>query len=167
MDLLFKIVHSNKKIPFIKYNPGRNRENIFRFYTNNYITDNNIKLPYLYVEDNKRYYKIQRIDHMLAPNNSLGFYIEFEDKLLPVLYCEFYPNGNINIRIDESSIGYDDLIMFFIICRLPMDADWGSERATRFWYLTFCSFLFWFRSIPIYTDWSGWIYNWHMNLITG
>jgi hypothetical protein len=112
MDILFKIFHSNIKIPFIKYNPGRNRENIFRFYTNNYITDNNIKLPYLYVEDNKRYYKIQRIDHMLAPNNSLGFYIEFQDKLSPVLYCEFYPNGNINIRIDECSIGYDDLIMF-------------------------------------------------------
>ena len=112
MDLLFKIVHSNIKIPFIKYNTGRNRENIFRFYTNNYITDNNIKLPYLYVEDNKRYYKIQRIDHMLAPKNSLGFYIEFPDKLSPVLYCEFYPNGNINIRIDECSIGYDDLIMF-------------------------------------------------------
>ena len=111
MDLLFKIVHSNIDIPFIKYNPGRNRENIFRFYTNNYITDNNIKLPYLYVEDNKRYYKIQRIDRMLASNNSLGFYIEFEDKLSPVLYCEFYPNGNINIRIDECSIGYNDLIM--------------------------------------------------------
>jgi len=111
MDLLFKIFNSNVDIPFIKYNPGRNRENIFRFYTKNYVTSNNIKLPYLYVEDNKRYYKIQRIDRMLAPNNSLGFYIEFEDKLSPVLYCEFYPNGNINIRIDESSIVYNDLIM--------------------------------------------------------
>ena len=111
MDLLFKIFHSNIDIPFIKYNPGRNRENIFRFYTKNYITDNNTKLPYLYVEDNKRYYKIQRIDRALAPNNSLGFYIELEDKLSPILYCEFYPNGNINIRIDDCSIDYDDLII--------------------------------------------------------
>ena len=33
LDIVFKNIHSTKTIPFIKYNPGFRRENIYRFYS--------------------------------------------------------------------------------------------------------------------------------------
>ena len=110
MDILFKVIHSDINMPLIKYNPGKHRENIFRLYTKNYISNDNTKLPYLYVNDNNRYYKIQRIDKALASKHSIGFYISIGNKSINEFYCEFYPNGSINIKIDECLIKVDELI---------------------------------------------------------
>ena len=34
LDTLFKLIKTNINIPFIKYNPGNRRENIYRLFTN-------------------------------------------------------------------------------------------------------------------------------------
>jgi hypothetical protein len=46
LDLLFRNLHSSEKIPFIKYNPGTRRENMYRIHTNNVSTDGK-KIPLL------------------------------------------------------------------------------------------------------------------------
>jgi hypothetical protein len=46
LDVIFKNVHSTKTIPFIKYNPGFKRENIYRFYSEE-ITKYGTKIPFL------------------------------------------------------------------------------------------------------------------------
>jgi len=45
LEILFKLINSNKTIPMIKYNPGKNRENIYRLFTNNQYATNGKKYP--------------------------------------------------------------------------------------------------------------------------
>ena len=112
LDLLFKIVHSNFNIQLAKYNPGKLRENIFRLYTSNYISSNNLKLPSLYVENNNRLTLIKKIDKMLALKpSSLGFFLYFtRDGVNKEIHCEFYSDGSINIKILECFLDKEELI---------------------------------------------------------
>ena len=54
LEVLFKIIHSSKKIPLIKYNPGTNYENIYRLFTDTNIAISGIKVPTLYVLNKER-----------------------------------------------------------------------------------------------------------------
>ena len=45
LETLFKLFNSNSKYPFVKYNPGRNFENLYRLYCNKLIARK--KTPYL------------------------------------------------------------------------------------------------------------------------
>jgi len=112
LELLFKIVHSNVTAQLVKYNPGKLRENIFRLYTNNYISSNNLKLPSLYVENNNRLTLIKKIDKLIALKPlSLGFFIYFmEDGKNNEMYCEFYTDGSINVKILNCSLNKEKLI---------------------------------------------------------
>ena len=98
MDLIFKILNTLEGMPMVKFNPGKRRENIFRLWTNDYLSKNGLKLPYLYVNDDNRQYKIKNIDKTLALKKSVGIYIIFEEK---EMYCELYPDGSINIKIEK------------------------------------------------------------------
>ena len=46
LDVIFKNVHATLEIPFIKYNPGPRRENIYRLYSTS-VTKYGTKIPYL------------------------------------------------------------------------------------------------------------------------
>ena len=46
LDVIFKNVHATLEIPFIKYNPGPRRENIYRLYSES-VTKYGTKIPYL------------------------------------------------------------------------------------------------------------------------
>jgi hypothetical protein len=46
LDVLFKNIHSTKEMPFIKFNPGARRENMYRFYSDK-IARNGKKIPFL------------------------------------------------------------------------------------------------------------------------
>lgn len=46
LDVLFKNVHATKEMPFIKFNPGARRENMYRFYSDK-IAKNGKKIPFL------------------------------------------------------------------------------------------------------------------------
>ena len=52
LEILFKTIHSNEKMPLIKFNQGEGYENIYRIYTDDYISLSGIKIPYLYVKHN-------------------------------------------------------------------------------------------------------------------
>ena len=108
-DLLFKIINSNLKMPMVKYNPGKGKENIFRLFTKNFINENNLKLPYLYVNNNSKSYKIKNIDKILSLRESVGYYIVLDSKKNTEMYCEFYKNGSINIRLVNCLINKDEV----------------------------------------------------------
>lgn len=46
LDALFRTMHASKEMPFIKYNPGSRRENMYRLYSEK-ISANGKKIPYL------------------------------------------------------------------------------------------------------------------------
>jgi len=46
LDVLFKNIHATKEMPFIKFNPGARRENMYRFYSDK-IAKNGKKIPFL------------------------------------------------------------------------------------------------------------------------
>jgi hypothetical protein len=46
LDVLFKNIHSTKEMPFVKFNPGARRENMYRFYSDK-IAKNGKKIPFL------------------------------------------------------------------------------------------------------------------------
>ena len=101
LEVLFKIIHSSSNIPLIKYNPGKKYENIYRLYTNDYVSVSGIKVPSLYVSSGNRKTKINQISKILSTKHSVGFFIEhsYKNKQFEIL-CEFYENGNIEIKLD-------------------------------------------------------------------
>ena len=44
IDLFLKLIQTSESLPFIKYNPGHRKENIYRLYTNT-IATNGKKIP--------------------------------------------------------------------------------------------------------------------------
>ena len=67
LDIVFKLIHASKTVPFIKFNPGKRREQIFRLYTDRVAT-NGKKIPILYTEYGNKKNKIKRseFDHIPA-----------------------------------------------------------------------------------------------------
>ena len=89
-----------KNIPLIKYNPGNKYENIYRLYTNGYVSTTGTKIPSIYISSGRKS-AISNITKILSLNQSVGFYIEhvFKKKVIKIL-CEFYENGNIVIKFN-------------------------------------------------------------------
>ena len=101
LEILFKTIHSNEKMPLIKFNQGEGYENIYRIYTDDYISLSGVKIPYLYVKNNFKKIKILELMRSLSKTTSIGFYII--EKYLQQsfeIYCEFLENGNIHIKVD-------------------------------------------------------------------
>ena len=90
LEILFKTIHSNEKMPLIKFNQGEGYENIYRIYTDDYISLSGIKVPYLYVKNNFKKIKILELMRNLSKTTSIGFYI-IEKYLQETfeIYCEF------------------------------------------------------------------------------
>ena len=103
LDILFKIINSYKDIPYIKYNPGKNKENIYRLFTDDNITTTGKKIPVLYMEKENKY-KLNNLSKIVAvKQNHVGFIYVNKNEI----FCEFLENGNIIIHfslLDYKSI---------------------------------------------------------------
>ena len=60
LETIFKTFNTSPEIPLIKYNPGKNSENLYRLYTSDYISSDGYKIPSLYIEYNNDKKIIQR-----------------------------------------------------------------------------------------------------------
>ena len=101
IEILFKLIHSNNLMPFIKYNPGNKRENIYRLYTGNNIATNGKKIPILYTQYGNKKNKIKQLSKELATKKRVAFYITIPiDSGKQELICEFSDKGDIYINID-------------------------------------------------------------------
>ena len=87
LDVIFKNVHATKEIPFIKYNPGPRRENIYRLYSEA-VTKYGTKIPFLPAK------MILKLAKETGKSRQISFSVESE-------YGDFYinilSNGDIHV----------------------------------------------------------------------
>ena len=103
LDAVFKMIHCSEYIPYIKYNPGKKRDNIYKLYISG-VSRSGRKIPYLPKSD------IFRLIKTTARKKSVAMYINYvysnpeipDHKAthlhIPVL-CEFYPDGSIYVKL--------------------------------------------------------------------
>jgi len=92
LESIFKNVHATIKTPFIKYNPGPRRENIYRFYSEQ-ITRTGVKIPFLGKNTIIHLYK------QIGKNKEISFYLPISNVSgeRVELYMNLMSNGNIQI----------------------------------------------------------------------
>ena len=104
LEAIFKNIHSTKNIPFIKYNPGFRRENIYRLYTEK-VSKNGKKIPYLSIGE------ITKLSREIGKSGQISLYIRHIFETNPVdIYFDFQKNGNLYIHAElENIITKEDL----------------------------------------------------------
>ena len=87
-------------MPLIKFNQGEGYENIYRVFTEDYLSLSGVKVPYLYVKNDFKKNKILDLMRILSKEASIGFYIveKYLQNNFDVL-CEFMENGNIHVKV--------------------------------------------------------------------
>ena len=103
LDAVFKMIHCSEYIPYIKYNPGKKRDNIYKLYISG-VSRSGRKIPYLPKGD------IFRLIKTTARKKSVAMYIHYtysnpeipdhKATHLPIpILCEFYPDGSIYVKL--------------------------------------------------------------------
>ena len=87
LDVIFKNVHATLDIPFIKYNPGPRRENIYRLYSES-VTKYGTKIPYLLPKT------IIKLAKETGRNKQISFSVEHPKG---DFYLHVFGNGDISI----------------------------------------------------------------------
>ena len=92
LDIIFKQIHTTKTIPFIKYNPGLRRENMFRLYSEE-IAKNGKKIPIL------KKSQIFAISKQTGKLRQVSLFIQHETKRQTIdIFMDLEYNGNIRVR---------------------------------------------------------------------
>lgn len=89
LEIIFKNIHATRGIPFIKYNPGARRENIYRLYSTK-IAKNGNRIPYL---NESLLFKLSK---EIGKSKQVALYINFPIKTIDLM-VSFDHNGNIII----------------------------------------------------------------------
>ena len=93
LDVVFKLIHATREVPFIKYNPGKRQEKMYRLYAPEVAT-NGKKIPYL---PKSLIFKLVRT---VGKTKRVSLYIQPDD--LTPLICEFETNGAITVKASFS-----------------------------------------------------------------
>lgn len=92
LDAIFKNIHSTKEIPFIKYNPGFRRENMYRLYSEK-LSKNGKKIPYLPSSE------ILKLSKEIGKSGNISLLIKTIFEGSPIqLYIHFNRDGNVQIQ---------------------------------------------------------------------
>lgn len=101
LEVIFKQLKATRQIPFIKYNPGFQKENIYRLYSEK-LSRSSKKIPFL----NKN--QIMALSRESFKKKQITMYIEHEHKgELVTFFIELYLNGNIIVRSKDIPIPYN------------------------------------------------------------
>lgn len=108
LEIIFKLIHATKNIPFIKYNPSKKHENIYRLYCNK-VAKNGKKIPYL---SKNVIFKLMK---SIGSSKRVSCYIEHDDNgtTIPII-LEFDTFANVYIKIEfkqSRSISYVENIV--------------------------------------------------------
>ena len=97
LESIFKIVHASNNMPFIKFNPGKKKDNIFRIYSESN-SKNGKKIPFL------NRVKIINLSKIIAKSErQISFYnIVNNDFKTYELIIDLLENGDFNIKIDSN-----------------------------------------------------------------
>lgn len=105
LEIIFKNIHANAHMPFIKYNPGNLRENIYRFYCEK-ISKNGQKIPVLSKA------VIMALSQRLGKRKQISIYIPkmASQKYGHDIYVDFESNGNMIVSGEvKTSISPENL----------------------------------------------------------
>jgi hypothetical protein len=102
LDVIFKLIHCSPDIPFIKYNPGKRQDNVFKLYADK-ISKTGRKIPILPKSD------IFRLAKTIGRKKSVAVYIEYKyinetnprhkanNTVVPIV-CEFTNEGRVRVN---------------------------------------------------------------------
>jgi hypothetical protein len=103
LDAVFKLIHCSDSIPYIKHNPGKKRDNIYKLFISG-VSKSGRKIPYLSKAD------IFRLIKTTARKKSVAIYMNYiysnpdiphhkaTHMTIPIL-CEFYTDGSIYVKL--------------------------------------------------------------------
>ena len=102
IEQIFKKISASKEYPYIKYNPGKNQENLFRLYSEKK-NNRGKKVPFL---DKSIIFKL---DKRANKSKSIIFNVNVEEKYL--FYVELLSNGQLffNFESEKSFIDYNTI----------------------------------------------------------
>ena len=89
LDSIFKQIHCSRQIPFIKYNPGNRRENLFRLYCQR-VSKNGKRIPLL---SHKQILKLAR---ETGKSNQISLFVRTGHRY--VVYIHFEKNGDVSVQ---------------------------------------------------------------------
>ena len=95
LEMLFRNMHCSKEIPYIKFNPGNRRENLYRFYFER-TTRTGKKIPYLLRSH------IMRMAKETGKSQQISAYLDsvvVSEKLVDNCYVHFERNGDIQLQL--------------------------------------------------------------------
>jgi hypothetical protein len=95
LEIIFKNIHTTETIPFIKYNPGSMRENLYRLFANK-LSKNGKKIPILSEQE------IMRLSRKIGKGNQISMAIKMVD-ISEEIYIDFMETGNIRVYGDLSA----------------------------------------------------------------
>lgn len=94
LEVVFKNIHATKEIPFIKYNPGSRRENIYRLYSEKKTRDGKF-IPILSETT------IMRLSKETGKQKEISLYIQYtENDILIPFFIDIDINGDVNIHTE-------------------------------------------------------------------
>jgi hypothetical protein len=89
LEVIFKNIHATSTIPFIKYNPGSLRENLYRLFVKR-ISKNGKKIPVLQEST------IMQLSRKIGKGNQISMYIKLPS-IEEEFYIDFEENGDIRV----------------------------------------------------------------------
>lgn len=98
LEMLFKNMHCSREIPYIKFNPGNRRENLYRFYFER-TSRTGKKIPYL------SKVQIMRMSKETGRLQQISLYLEgvvMKERTVANCYLHFENNGDIQIQLSFS-----------------------------------------------------------------
>jgi hypothetical protein len=109
LEAIFKNIHATKLVPFIKYNPGSKRENLYRLYSEK-ISKSGKKIPVL------KKSQILNLSKQIGRINQISLFIQASLDSVPIeIYLDFENNGNIIVNCDlKEPINQDDILRILL-----------------------------------------------------
>ena len=92
LEAIFKSIHVSREMPYVKYNPGLRRENIYRLYSEKY-SKTSKKIPYLQKS------VIMNLSKLTSKHKQITFFIKKTyNSLDHSFFIDFEHNGNIQVK---------------------------------------------------------------------
>jgi len=109
LEAIFKNIHATKLVPFIKYNPGSKRENLYRLYSEK-ISKSGKKIPVL------KKSQILNLSKQIGRVNQISLFIQASLDSVPIeIFLDFENNGNIIVNCDlKEQIDRDDILRILL-----------------------------------------------------
>ena len=106
LEIVFKILNTSETVPFIKYNPGKGREKVYRLYADK-ISTNGKKIPLLSKAS------ITKLKNNMAKDKEVELYINDKESKASI-FISFNEQGQISCRIELEELKQIDEINIIV-----------------------------------------------------